>query len=236
MRTKCDTIFYFFMCLAPFYIAELPVCNAALVLQFGQGASVGLNSFSVSPGDTISVDVYLTQTDSETRLNDENTSVSGYEFNLSLFDVMTLSPSTDVSFLNSVVYGPSFITSNISTFNGSIATIAGESSKAPNPEVPGVIASDDGVADNSVLLATIEIQLTNASSGTFRLTATPASDPFGSKIFSPDTVLFGGLSVGSGTADFSVTAVPEPSSLIGVGFACFVGFGGRRWRRRRLAG
>ena len=189
-------------------------CNAELILQFGVGDTIGLTSLNVDAGESLLLDLYITQTGSTVRLNSESTSVNTVDVTFSVTGGPGVAPN------DSVAFGNFFRDTSFTSRMGQALRFSAESTKippTPTSDVPGVISSDDGVADNSILFGTISLSTAADVSGSRTILLSGNTDSFGNLTTSPDTVLTGGLPLVSGSLTLNVSAVPEPSSLMLVG-------------------
>lgn len=208
-------------------IAASPCC-AGFILQLGQSGTVGNNVFAGSPGDTVVMQIYLTQTGGETRLSSSSTALVSADFHVTI-DGSLVSPVA-------TSFGPGFKddTSGKTGFTLSDARIA-EFASEQSGHV-GVTTSADGVSDNSVLLGTVSFLIAPGASGIYNLSAArDTSSPLGSFALAagyPQTI-----DVSSGFGTLEVSSTPEPSSLvlsaIGIAAVAYRTCKQRRKRRTR---
>lgn len=204
-------------------------CCAGFILQLGQSGTVGNNTFAGSPGDTVVMQIYLTQTDGETRLSSSSTALVSADFHLTI-DGSLVSPVA-------TSFGPGLKddTSGKTGFTLSDARIA-EIAKEQTGHV-GVTTSADGVSDNSVLLGTVSFLIAPGASGIYNLSAArDTSSPLGSfALADPDYPQR--IDVSSGFGTLEVSSTPEPSSLvlsaIGIAAVAYRSCKQRRKRRTR---
>lgn len=178
---------------------------AGLILEFGQGNTPGSTTFNSPINSSLTLQLYLTQTGTETRLSSASTGLAIADFEVTLSNGSGVTPV-------SVAFGPGFIddTSGNTGITGLIARIAEfESSASGNV---GVTTATDGVSDNSILLGTVTLQVGNSALGPVTLTISqrPALGSFSLA----DPLLPSSINVTSGTATLFITAVPEPSALV----------------------
>lgn len=199
-------------------VAAVFCCNtadAALLLQFGQGGNVGITEFVVNPGDSIDIEIYLTES-GETTLTDNGLGFMDALFTLSgpagaaheqsggepTFQISPQFPdSPNVEFWNS--------DTNIVRFNGS------------NLSSAGAVVDTNG---DSILLGTAT--LLTSSAGSWDLSV----DPRTSFSFAKGANFY---NVTGGIA--TLTAVPEPGSFAVLGLIAGTGAAVRFRRRRKAA-
>ncbi len=214
---------------AALVFADLKQASAAFVLEFGRSGVVASNggTFTTSAvaGGTISLEIYLTQTSGEGRLSDSSTGVA-----IADLQIAVTSGGAELVPI-SFELGPGFVDDQQGRTG-----IAGQTVRLAMVEptalgFPGVTASSDGVADNSVRLGTINYTLGADAGVLYEVTATASTGIFPFALAGGAAGSFPvNVTAAQGTA---VIAVPEPSAfaLMGLG-ALFVGY---RQRRRSKA-
>lgn len=184
----------------------------SFVLEFGRNdmvASTGAPLLtSVAPNSTLELQVYLTQIDPESRLDDPATGLA-----IADFTVDTGSLSTEFA-PTSFTIGPGFIDDGNSGISGNTVRLAlVESTRIAQT---GVTTSADGTADDSVLLGSITYNVGPNAAGAFELVAAPVGGIFPFAV--ADSSGFpASIVVAPGSA--TVTAVPEASHFAALGFA-----------------
>ena len=202
----------------------------AFVLEFGGGGRTTSDGTAfitnATPNSVVSLDLFLTQTGGESRLN--NLGVFVADMNV------TVSGGSDIS--NAVfVREPSFAAEIGNAANGlNFDRLLVGAPGPPGP--PGVFAdatvdTDPPTVDNSVLLGTFSYTLGATATGPITVTAAATSND----ILSVDTFQLGGFQnivVNSGMATINVIAVPEPAMVgaLAVGAIAI----GCRYRKRRV--
>lgn len=178
--------------------------QAALVLQFGQDGTAGVTNFSAQPNDTLQVEVYITQTDGDTRLSDQG--LSSFQFDFTI--------GGD----GSVIHGPqgSFM------FQDGLDNFATEARTDQLLDV-GAFADNDPsdatgtkvipVKAPTILLGIATVNVGETASGDYSFAIAPASDA--TSFSTGDDPFRGSVTVDPGSATLTVnaTAVPEPSYL-----------------------
>ena len=173
------------------------------------------SSYSSGGGASVTVSVYLIETDSNGTLQSQGLFSGGVSLNNSNTSIATVTNITPNSgFAN-----------NTSNYSGNPAILsannAGNNSIVyPNPSTP-----------NEILLGTFTF--TPIANGTITITANNISPSFSNNVtgtFQDLTPLI----TGGETATITVTAVPEPGSMI-LGGMLATGIAGGYLRRRRLA-
>ncbi len=180
--------------------------RAEFVLQFGSDGVPGSDSFSVRGGDPFVLDFYLTQTGSEDRLDSSSTGLVNADLTfafdggsgVALAD-FTLGPGfVDDQQGNTGIEGRTLRLAQVDE------TLTGET---------GVTTDRDGVADDSVLLGQGTLAIDPFTDGDFDLSLGPSDSPFAFALANPDGFPTE-LTLASSTGTLSVTAIPEPGSLL----------------------
>ncbi len=187
---------------------------------FADSTGTYANSFTVAQGSTVSVEVYLMQTNGATGLTASGLTSAGValNFNQAIANVPNAAAITP---------NPAFNTSQTSVGTGTASL--NEQQVASGP----VFAPTTGPNTGAVLLGTFNF--TGVSAGTtVTLTAQPHPAPFDNNVLNDGTVLDG--MIANSSAVITVTAVPEPGSLLLGGLAA-AGLGAgvlrRRWSRKQ---
>ena len=223
-----------------------PSASAELVLGFGKDDVAGGDSFSVQAGDSITLDLYLTQQGQfrpnpqfePTRfVDDERLTLLGLGSAAFTFNAETRSGSVDPAIVD-FAFGPGLFDDGQSTFSTRTMSPSafGELTEG-NLSVTPVKAPYKENA-NSILLGkvtlttdrldagSLELGLRTFSEGNFDDTDPPPDFGIGSN---PNNSVL----VSSGSATLQVTAIPEPSQAMAVaGLASIVG-GSVLVRRRK---
>ena len=185
-------------------ILVVQIAHAEFVLEFGEAGIVGDNSFDAAPNGTFDVQVYLTQTNSESRLSSASTALAIADFTITITGTDVLPTAT--------AFGTGFV----DDFSGNTG-VSGTTARVAQFEssflgTSGVTTSADGLDDNSVLLGTITFTVGATASGVFNLQVSQRAD-FGS-LSVANTPFPSPINAANGTGTLTVTAVPEPSSLL----------------------
>jgi hypothetical protein len=195
------------------------VARADYTFLFTDSSGNASTSFSVAVGQTVDIRVYLAQTGSTTGLSSTGLDSGGVQLNTS----------------NSSIANVTKVTANSAFDVSSTATGASANVTEHQTISPSVKAPTSGTDANRILLGTFTF--TGVSSGsTLTVTAIPSTGT-NVNVLGDGTVL-DSMIVGASAA-ITVTAVPEPGSMLLAGLAV-AGFGAgimyRRLRRPKLAG
>ena len=212
--------------------------NADLVYNFGQNGVVGGTDFVANAGDSITLEIYITQTGTfdvfGTSVSDFRLSNNPGAFGLGADDfnfvVGTGAESAVVprDIGTGLTFGAGLLDDGTSARVGSsgvraaffasqdnnmtITPVFADAVGAPM----GFMSNDLPIGDNSILLAEITLDVGIDASGPFDLSTSAA----GVGALIGNSVLAGPfVTPGTGTATLTVTAVPEPSTwaLLGLG-------------------
>jgi hypothetical protein len=194
------------------------VARADYTFLFTDSSGNASTSFSVKVGQTVDIRVYLAQTGSTTGLSSTGLDSGGVQLNTS---------NSSIANVTNVTANPAFDSS--STATGANANVT-EHQTISSP----VKAPTSGADANRILLGTFTFTGVSAGS-TLTVTAIPSTGT-NVNVLGDGTVL-DSMIVGSSAA-ITVTAVPEPGSMLLAGLAV-AGFGAgvvyRRLRRPKLA-
>jgi hypothetical protein len=201
-------------------IALLPGRAAAdYAFVFGDSSgNLGVSNFNVAVGSTVNVLVYLEQTNGTTGLSNPGQGLKdggvGLTFNQAIANV----PST-----GAITANPAFDTSSKSVGTGTANLNVFQTSSAP------VLAPTSGPTANAILIGSFTF--TGVSAGTTAtVTTLPHPDPpFANNVLGDGTDI--DSLIANSSAVITVTAVPEPGSMILTGLAV-AGFGAGVLRRR----
>lgn len=226
-----------------FALTNLRPANAELVLEFGRNGVPGIENFSMVPGSSLELDLFLTQkpneftTDSGTvfipdnRLTDRGLSVAWFSVGI---DRMGLAhdPFVVDDPSASVVIGDGFAldadsSAAVSAQSISIAIDAPRTETSEGPDYQSVFPA---TGESSVFLASARFTLDPTATGEFVLELSPLLSDSSSFVLG-DAELDDFVSATSAFA--TVTAVPEPSGPLGLAFVGAMGIGFYRSRRRR---
>lgn len=191
----------------------------SFVVEFGQSGTVASDgsvfNTTGTAGGAVTIDVFLTQIAPEMRLNNAATG-------LTLADLIVDVSAGGVELTPTAInLAPSFsnvINTGITGQSAQIDVAGGDTLFGSF----GVITNDDGTADTSILLGSIDYAIGATAVGPFTLTGSQ-NGPSGG-LFSPVSLANPGFPLGidvtSNTATIAVTAVPEPSTfaLLACGF------------------
>jgi hypothetical protein len=181
---------------------------------FGDSSgNIGVTNFSVGVGQTVSVLVYLEQTNGTTGLSTSGLKDGG----------VALSYTQTIANVASITANPQFNTSSQSIGSGTAGLNVYQTTS------PAVVAPTTGAMANVILLGTFTF--TGVSAGTTTtLTALPNPDPpFANNVLGNGTDI--DSLIANSSAVITVAAVPEPGSMILTGLAV-AGFGVGVLRRR----
>jgi hypothetical protein len=202
--------------------------RADLVIEVGVGSAIGGTSFDVRAGESIDLDLYITQTSPTVRLDSEAKSINSAEVLLSLTGGNNLTFSPPVTFSNFFA-DPTSLTQ----IEDARLYFSAGSTKTPSSalggEIPGVLASEDGVDDDSLRLGTFRLQADLLASGLYTVDLQAGMAGGFNGTTTPDTP-FTGVALTPGSFRINVSAIPEPSSLLLLGS---ITTGSLFFRRRR---
>ncbi len=222
---------------ALFSLANPRSANAELVLEFGRDGVPGVRQFFGQPGSELVIQVYLTQRPDlfgteadaisvpDTRLTDQGVVGGDFDFEV---DRVGLAHGA----LSSLVAGDGFslVAGQTDRLGDRQLRVSLETPIVQVDDIPRFEPVFPPSGQNSVLLATSTLQLGDSASGDFQIRAFNE----GSVNLFPFALGGPGLgetvTVGMGTA--TVTAVPEPSGLLGIAVASGLALGLRRYRSR----
>ena len=197
------------------YSFALPqVARADFVLSVSVAGSAPSNAPLDQPaGAMFDISFFLTQTNGESRLDSRSSGLDGAEFNVQ-FD-----RPTDLS-VTSISPGPRMIDNPVGGIDSTITSDGAFISIIDDSEdgFTGAVVCDDGVNDDSILLSTLSVLIDPSASGLYEVSFTPTNS-FAFTL-ADATGFPQPISVGPGARSFTVTAVPEPSSIL---FLCTLG-------------
>lgn len=183
-----------------------------LVIDVGQGGLIGLPGVNVTAGDQVTLDLYITQTGNTTRLNHEATSINVAEVEL------TISDGAGMVF-SEYTFGDYFADdiglTQMSTERDMLFFSVG-STKDADPdlggEIPGVLASEDGVDDNALRLGSFTLEIDPLAHGSHTIDLVGGEFAGFSSTTTPDTGL-SGVPLTANSVVINVAPVPEPESF-----------------------
>jgi len=183
-----------------------------LLIDVGQGGEIGLPGMNVWAGEAVTVDLFITQTGNTTRLNNRGTSINAAELEL------TISGGAELAF-SGHTFGD-FFADDIGLTQLSperdVLLFSVGSTKDPDPnlggEIPGVLASEDGVNDNSLRLGSFTLEIDPLARGSYTIDLLGGEFAGFSTTTTPDTGLIG-VPLTANSLQVNVTAVPEPGGL-----------------------
>lgn len=224
---KQSPLLRLFQCIALLAINTAVPAQAALVIEVGDGATIGGTIYNLQAGEFLDLDLYITQTAPTDRLNDVATSINSAEVEL------LLSGGSNVAFSNPIVFGNFFGDPTMSTqLEAARLYFSVGSTKAASAalggEIPGVLASEDGVDDDSLRLGSFRLQADALASGTYTIDLAAGMAGGFNGTTTPDTP-FNGVELTPSSFTVNVTAIPEPGATLCVAFLA-AGFGLRRRR------
>ena len=189
-------------------------CYADFIFNLAAGGQFAPAQIDVNAGDTITLDVLITQTGPETRLN--NTSSGLVSANFSLDSSGSFATPVSYTLGLGLVERPNAVGNpNNSLISGGLIRVDAQTSDLTG--ATGVTTANTALdaLSNSVLLASIDYAISPTASGVFALSVQPEVDGFGDRVSVvgapfPDTI-----SVDNGSVVLSVNAaaVPEPSAF-----------------------
>jgi hypothetical protein len=181
------------------------------------GTGAFSTTFSVAAGSTVNVQVYLAQTNGTTTLT-AGPGLKDGGVGLSFNQAIATVPST-----SAITPNAAFDTSTKSVGTGTASLNVFQSTSSP------VLAPTSGTTAGAILLGTFSFTGVSAGS-TFAVTAQPHPAPFSNNVLGDGTVI--DSMIANASAVITVTAVPEPGSLLLAGLAA-AGMGVGAWRRRQ---
>ena len=237
-----------------FFAAYTSVCRADLVMQFGQGGVIGITELTTQTGSSIVLDVYLTQRGlfdtgigfdaGDYRLSSGSSTrgLGSFLFDLQITNASLGDAQTDVLPTDpavSFVYGPDLSdATGENSVAGSTARYAGfapfidATTLSPvyvaepfnaQPNIPNT----NSVADNSILLGTLSVDVSANATGSYELA-----------LISPEPSALYGFGIGAAALgpfiavqgnSLTVTAVPEPGCA-GIMLLATIGLASHRRR------
>lgn len=225
-RTQLTTIGSLVLLLA---LGAAPPAKAELVIEVGLDGLIGGSNFDLRAGEFIELDLYITQRAPTVRLDSEATSINSAEVLLTLTGGDNLFFSPPVSFSNFFA-DPTGLTqledARLYFSAGSTKAASGDL----GGEIPGVLASDDGVDDDSLRLGTFRLQADLLASGIYTVDLQAGMAGGFNGTTTPDTP-FAGVDLTPNSFTINVTAIPEPSSVFVLGMLATAG---GFWRRQRI--
>jgi len=190
------------------------LAHADYAFVFTDTSGNAMSTFSVNAGQSITIDVYLAQTGSSTGLTNQGLNSAGVQLN-------TQTPSV------ATVTG---VTANAAFDQSSTTTGASASVTEHQTFSPAVTAPTSGPTAGMILVGAFTFTGQSAGS-TATVTAIPSTGT-GVNVLGDGTVIDG--MIANATAVITVTAVPEPGSMLLVGLAVSsFGVGVLRRRLRR---
>lgn len=207
------------------------IARADLVIEVGWGAAIGISTIDVVAGESLTLDLYVTQVGSTTRLNDAATSLNAAEVELTIAGGSGLrfaDRSAGVFF--AVEQGLTEMSERRLLL--SVATTKSASAELRG-EFPGVLASEDGVDDHSLRLGDFTLQTDADMLGAYTISLEGGTFLGASTTTTPDTGI-SGVPLTAGSLIVNVTAVPEPASPLALAIAIAGGaVAGLCFRRER---
>ncbi len=184
--------------------------KAELILQFGKEGVVGATDFSVAPGQSQLIDIFLTQTPGDTRLTSPGLGLGAFRLILSSPDI-THAP------LASFQFGPGFVEgeNGLSELNGQTLLIDLKGTPV-DPFTVTPVTTTGG--SSSIKLGTTVLTAMPGAFGPYGLELRSGRDPVGADPVTPDFILGNSalgafVAVSPSTATLNVSPVPEPSSF-----------------------
>jgi hypothetical protein len=193
--------------------------RADYTFLFTDASGTASNIFTVAQGQTIDIRVYLSQTGASTGLSAQGLNSGGVQLNTAAPSIATV---TGVA--------PNAAFDNKSTTTGANANVT--ENQISNPAVKAPTSGPDA---NRILLGTFTFTASGVNTGTtLTVTAIPSTGTSVNVIApgGPDSGSIDGI-IQNASASITVTAVPEPGSLVLAGLAA-AGFGAGVLRRRFL--
>lgn len=187
------------------------IARADLVIEVGSGSEIGLSAIDVVAGELLTLDLYVTQVGSTTRLNDTATSLNAAEVEITVAGGQGLrftnrSPGDFFTIENDLTeMSDQRLLLSVSTTKQASADLQGE--------FPGVLAIEDGVDDNSLRLGDFTLRTNADMLGTYMINLEGGTFLGASTTTTPDTGI-AGVPLTSGSLMVNVTAVPEPASAM----------------------
>jgi hypothetical protein len=195
--------------------------QAGYVLQFSPtGSSVPANNFTTGVGVPLNVDVHIAQTAGDSLLTTAGIIAMGFRVDFDPSKLDTMAPVTFTFSSDFAVGQESILTSNSLRIYG--GRLIDALPVTGNPILLGTIT----LKPSTLGMFTVNVGDNDPSSpdfADFSFGGTSVSDNLDQRLIGPTT---------AGVYQFSVTAVPEPSSLVLFGAIAAVGVVAR-WRKRR---
>jgi hypothetical protein len=193
--------------------------RADFVFQFADTSGTPTSTFTVNQGSTVGVNVYLVQQGGSTNLSSNGLVDGGVSLQFSSSGPFTISSASNIT-PNAAFAGAN--TTSLSTNAGTTtATLRVHDNS-------GVFAPTTGPDANRILLGTFTFSGVSPGTG---LTVTALPDPNSANNVDGASTNLDSM-IHNSSASITVTAVPEPGSLILTGLAASA-FGFGAWRRRR---
>jgi hypothetical protein len=192
------------------------LARADLVLEFGQGGTIGLTSFEAKVGDSINVDLYITQKGNEARLTTRGLATMAMKFTID-----GNGGATHGDLLSNIPTHFDNVIQNTLSVDEQVLIV-----DAVNTTGSGLKA----IGSNSILLGTATIRANQLGLYNFNLGL--PEDP-GVLSFTLAGLPLTFIIPDEGNAIFNVTAVPEPGSLATLAMCVALGIGARFRRHKR---
>jgi hypothetical protein len=210
----------------PAFAATLLAClalagpaRADFSYQFADAGGTASSNFTVSQGGTVDIRVYLLQTGGSTNLTAAGLTDGGVSLTFSASGPFTVTSTANI------FPGPDFGGTNhtsLSTNSGTTTATVQVHNSTP------VLAPTSGADQNRILLGTFRFSGVTPGSD---LTVTTLPDPNSANNIDGNGVNLDSM-IHNSSAAITVTAVPEPGSIVLTGLAAS-GFGFGLWKRRR---
>lgn len=192
------------------------IARADLVIEIGSGSEIGLSTIDVVAGDSLTLDLYVTQVGSTTRLSDTARSLNAAEVEI------TVAGGSGLRFADRSSGLLFRVENGLTEMSDRRLLLSVSTTKQPSAELggefPGVLASEDGVDDNSLRLGDFTLSTHPDMPGTYTINLAGGSFLGASTTTTPDTGI-AGVPLTSGSFVVNVTAVPEPASASAMAIA-----------------
>lgn len=183
-----------------------PRANAEFLFNFNAGGGFASPTIDVRPGESIVVEVLLTQTNSESRLTTDG---------LVLMDFTVASSNgADVTTVDSS-FGPGFVDNTFASqtgFNDAFARVDEVSSDPLGASGPKT--DNNSIDADSTLLGTVSYDISATASGSYTLTVSANEDGIGQRVALGGSPFPENITVAGNSLTLHVVAIPEPSGAM----------------------